>query len=123
VIAKTLKLLGILFWIVTALFLVVFSVSNRTIIDLSFEPFEFVLPIPTYQILFFGIFIGILITGTSLSWLRLQGFARRRKAERQRLILRHKYQASVKTSIKNKPMRPTETRAKMHLYRYQKTSL
>ncbi len=82
-IAKTLKLLGILFWIVTALFLVVFSVSNRTIIDLSFEPFEFVLPIPTYQILFFGIFIGILITGTSLSWLRLQGFARRRKAERQ----------------------------------------
>jgi uncharacterized membrane protein YciS (DUF1049 family) len=77
------KLLRGIFWFLIAISLIFFSVNNRHDAGLKLDPlFADVAPIPVYIILFAGIFIGILITGMSLSWLRLKGFTRRRKVER-----------------------------------------
>jgi len=76
-----------LFWIFLGLALVFFSVNNRTPISLSFEPFDFSVPIPVYGLLFAGVFIGLLLAAGATGWLRLKGFAKRRKAERRATYL------------------------------------
>ncbi len=72
------------FWFALALLLILFSISNRQHVVLSLEPFgALVGPVPLYIVLFLGIFLGLLIAGGVTGWLRLKGFARRRKAERR----------------------------------------
>jgi hypothetical protein len=81
--AKIIKFCRFLFWFILGIGLIFFSVNNRHDAELSFDPFAVnIPPIPIYFILFTGIFIGILITGLSLNWLRLIGFTERRRAER-----------------------------------------
>jgi len=73
-----------LFWILLGVFLIFFSVNNRTAIDLVFEPFDFIVPgVPAFWLLFIGIFIGLILAATVTGWIRLKGFARRRQAERR----------------------------------------
>ena len=73
-----------IFWFVLALLLILFAVSNRQNVVLSLEPFGALgEPVPVFLVLFLGIFIGLLIAGGVTGWLRLKGFARRRKAERR----------------------------------------
>lgn len=76
-----------LFWILLALALVFFSVNNRAPVQLSFEPFAFSFPVPAFLLIFIGIFIGLMLAAGVTGWLRLQGFARRRKAERRAAFL------------------------------------
>ncbi len=66
-----------------ALVLIIFSISNRASIDLAFYPFDYVLTVPLYFVLFTGIFIGLIIAASVSGYLQLRGFARRRKAERK----------------------------------------
>jgi len=72
-----------LIWILIGLFLVFFSVNNRSDVILSFEPMAGSYAVPIWWVLFAGIFIGIGVTAMVASWLRLKGFALRRKAERR----------------------------------------
>ena len=77
------KLLRGIFWFLIAISLIFFSVNNRHDAGLKLDPFfTEVPPIPVYIILFIGIFVGIVVTGMSLSWLRLKGFTKHRKVER-----------------------------------------
>ncbi len=77
------NLIRSLFWGLTALIVIVFSVTNRKPFLVDLWPFEINLAIMPYHLLFLGIFIGFVITGSVMSWLRLQEFTRRRKAERR----------------------------------------
>ncbi len=70
-------------WIVFGLLLVWFAVSNRQPIILSLEPLGFLPAIPAYLLLFVGIFVGLFAAAGVTGWLRLKGFAKRRKAERR----------------------------------------
>ncbi|WP_262693303.1 hypothetical protein [Kordiimonas aquimaris] len=72
-----------LLWGVLALFLILFAVNNRESVVLSLEPLGFVGPMPLFVLLFIGVFIGLISAAGVTGWLRLQGFARRRKAERR----------------------------------------
>lgn len=85
--ASTWKFLRTTCWLAFAVLLVFFSVNNRQDITLSLEPFGYLPPIPTYGLLFLGIFIGIITAGAVTGWLRLRGFAERRKAERRNRYL------------------------------------
>ena len=71
-----------LFWALTTVGLLFFSVNNRQAVDLSFAPFDFVLPVPVFLVLFLGIFIGLCVAGSMSTYQRLQSFTKRRKAER-----------------------------------------
>jgi uncharacterized integral membrane protein len=70
-------------WILLGISLIIFAVNNRQGVELSFAPLWGSIPVPAWLILFAGIFIGLLVSATVTSWLRLEGFARRRKAERR----------------------------------------
>lgn len=70
-------------WFVFGVLLIMFAINNRQPVVLSLEPIGFTPPIPAYLILFLGIFIGLAAAAGVTGWLRLQGFARRRKAERR----------------------------------------
>lgn len=70
-------------WGALALFLILFAVNNRQSVVLSFEPLGYIGPMPLFILLFMGIFIGLITAAGVTGWLRLQGFARRRKAERR----------------------------------------
>lgn len=77
------KFLRRLAWALLALVLIVFSVNNRQPITVSLEPIGFLPPMPAYVLVFVGIFIGLIAAAAVTGWLRLQGFAARRKAERR----------------------------------------
>lgn len=70
-------------WGALALFLILFAINNRESVVLSFEPIGYIGPMPLFVLLFVGIFIGLLAAAGVTGWLRLQGFTRRRKAERR----------------------------------------
>lgn len=72
-----------LLWLVFALILILFAINNRQPIVLSIAPFGFLPAMPAYLLMFFGIFIGVIAAAGVTGWLRLQGFAKRRKAERR----------------------------------------
>ncbi len=72
-----------LLWLAFALILILFAINNRQPIVLSVEPLGFMPPMPAYLLLFLGIFIGVVAAAGVTGWLRLQGFAKRRKAERR----------------------------------------
>ncbi|TNE64610.1 MAG: DUF1049 domain-containing protein [Alphaproteobacteria bacterium] len=72
-----------LFWLVLGVALIFFSVNNRQAVQLVFEPFSLSFPVPAFLLLFAGMFIGLVVAAGVTGWLRLQGFTRRRKAERR----------------------------------------
>ena len=71
------------FWLLLAVAIVYFSVLNRHPITLNLEPLLVKDDLPAFWLLFAGIFIGLGVAVWAGSVLRLQGFARRRKAERR----------------------------------------
>jgi len=77
------KLIRRLVWLLIGLVLVFFAVNNRGVVEISFAPFADGIFIQAWWLLFAGIFIGIGVTASVASWLRLEGFAKRRKAERR----------------------------------------
>ena len=85
--ASTWKFLLTLCWIAFAILLVFFSVNNRQEVTISLEPFGYLPGVPLYWLLFMGIFIGLAAAGAVTGWLRLKGFAERRKAERRATYL------------------------------------
>ncbi|MFC4346878.1 hypothetical protein ACFO5Q_03360 [Kordiimonas lipolytica] len=91
-----------LFWILLALFLILFSVNNRGPVQLSFEPFEFNFPVPAFLLVFAGIFIGLMLAAGVTGWLRLKGFARRRQAERRASFLEDQVSALSEDAHKAK---------------------
>lgn len=81
--AQLLNIVRRLLWAALALLLIFFSINNRQPIVVSLEPLGFLPPLPAYALLFAGIFIGLIAAAGVTGWLRLQGFAARRKAERR----------------------------------------
>ncbi len=72
-----------LLWLIVGIALIVFAVSNRQITEISFAPLPYSILIPIWAVLFAGIFIGLIISAFVTGWLRLEGFTKRRKAERR----------------------------------------
>ena len=72
-----------LFWILLALGLIWFSVSNRHAVPLSLAPFPWYADLPLYLIFFAGVFFGVALSVVVSGWLRLKGFLRAHKAERR----------------------------------------
>lgn len=98
------------FWFALALLLILFSISNRQHVVLSLEPFGALMaPVPVYLVLFLGIFIGLVIAGGVTGWLRLKGFARRRKAERRADYLEGQVSSLSEDVHKAKATRAHET--------------
>ncbi len=81
--ANTWKLLRRLWWFVFAVLIVTFSIFNRTGVALSLGPLGSIDGFPVYLIFFLGVFVGLITAAAVTGWLRLQGFAKRRKAERR----------------------------------------
>ncbi len=78
-----LKLIRHTFWFSLAACLILFSVNNRQLVDVSLFPLEGDYAIPAFFLIFVGIFIGLLAAAGVTGWLRLKAFTRRRKAERR----------------------------------------
>ncbi len=72
-----------LLWLIVGVALIIFAVNNRQITEISFAPLPYGIPAPIWAVLFAGIFIGLIISAFVTGWLRLQGFTKRRKAERR----------------------------------------
>jgi len=70
-------------WIFLGLALIFFAVKNRDSVPVSFEPLLGIYDVPVWVLLFAGIFIGLAVSAAVTSWLRLEGFTKRRKAERR----------------------------------------
>jgi uncharacterized integral membrane protein len=63
------KFLRSLLGIVGLIVIVVFSVANRSVVDVSFFPLPLpVIPLPVYAVFLLGIFLGAILGGLSL-WL------------------------------------------------------
>lgn len=77
------RLIRRLFWVALGFVLIFFAVKNRHAVDVSFEPVLGTYSIKLWVVLFVGIFIGLMVSAAVTGWLRLEGFARRRKAERR----------------------------------------
>lgn len=80
-------------WVLFAVLLIFFAVNNRQDIVISLEPFGYLAPMPAFWLLFAGIFIGLAAAASVTGWLRLQGFAKRRKAERRASYLEEQVSA------------------------------
>lgn len=72
-----------LMWLIIGVGLVIFAVNNRQVTEISFNPLPYAVPIPIWGVLFAGIFIGLIVSAFVTGWLRLQGFTKRRQAERR----------------------------------------
>lgn len=72
-----------LLWVAFAVLLIFFAVNNRQNVVISLEPFGYLAPVPAFWLIFIGIFIGLIAAAAVTGWLRLQGFTKRRKAERR----------------------------------------
>ncbi|SDD23829.1 lipopolysaccharide assembly protein LapA domain-containing protein [Kordiimonas lacus] len=94
-----------IFWILLALFLIYFSVNNRTPVDLRFAPFDVTFAVPAFLLVFVGIFIGLLLAAGVTGWLRLKGFARRRQAERRAAYLEDQVSALAEDAHEAKARR------------------
>ncbi|NVJ98842.1 MAG: DUF1049 domain-containing protein [Alphaproteobacteria bacterium] len=100
-----------LFWIALAILLVFFSVNNRMPVQISFTPFELEMAIPAFLLVFVGIFVGLLLAGGVTGWLRLQGFARRRKAERRASYLEDQVSALSEDAHETRARKAHDTAA------------
>jgi len=80
---SSLTFLRTLLWIIAGILLVLFAVNNRVPVSVSLAPLYHTINVPLWSVLFAGIFIGLFITALVTSVLRLQGFVRRRQAERK----------------------------------------
>lgn len=89
-------------WFLLAVFLVLFAVNNRQPVVISLEPIGFLPAMPAYVLLFAGIFIGLGAAGAVTGWLRLQGFAKRRKAERRASYLEDQVSALSEDAHKHR---------------------
>lgn len=87
------KFLRRLSWFVFAVLLIFFAVNNRQGVVLSLEPFGFLPPVPVFLIFFAGIFVGLIAAAGVTGWLRLEGFTKRRKAERRASYLEEQVSA------------------------------
>ncbi|UTW58924.1 LapA family protein [Kordiimonas sp. SCSIO 12603] len=98
-----------LFWLLIGLALVFFAVNNRTMVQISFEPFWSGFSMPLYLLLFIGIFIGLLVSAFVTGWLRLEGFTKRRKAERRAGYLEDQMSAMAEDAYVTQAARARET--------------
>jgi len=102
------RLIRRLTWILIGLALIFFAVNNRARIELSFEPLAGSYFIPIWWVLFTGIFIGLAVSAAVTSWLRLEGFAKRRKAERRADYLDKQMEAMAEDAHEGKARRAHE---------------
>lgn len=98
-----------LFWLALGLALVFFAVNNRDMVHLSFEPLWGGFSLPLYLLLFIGIFIGIAVSAFVTGWLRLEGFTKRRKAERRAGYLEDQMSAMAEDAYTTQAARARET--------------
>ncbi len=103
------RLIRRLFWLLMGFVLVFFAVNNRSVVDLSFAPFFGSFAVPIYLILFAGIFIGLAVAAFVTSWLRLEGFTKRRKAERRADYLGDQMSAMAEDAYVTQAARARET--------------
>jgi len=104
--AKSLsQLIRRLIWILIGLALIFFAVNNRSQVELSFEPLAGNYLIPVWWVLFAGIFIGLMVAAAVTSWLRLEGFTKRRKAERRADYLNNQMAAMAEDAHEGKAHR------------------
>jgi len=104
--AKSLtRLIRRLAWILIGLCLIFFSVNNRGAVEISFRPLAESYAIPIWWILFAGIFIGLIVSAAVTSWLRLEGFTKRRKAERRADYLDDQMSAMAEDAYEGKAHR------------------
>ena len=99
------RLIRRLSWILIGLGLIFFAVNNRGAVELSFAPLAGGYLIPIWWVLFAGIFIGLLVSAAVTSWLRLEGFAKRRKAERRADYLDGQMEAMAEDAYEGKAHR------------------
>ena len=72
-------------FLVIAIFLILFAVSNRETVSVGFWPLPFLVDVPLYLLCFLSLFIGALI-GVAIAWMaghrnRRESSARRRRIE------------------------------------------
>jgi len=104
--AKTFsRLIRRLTWILIGLALIFFAVNNRGSVELSFAPIAGNYLIPIWWVLFTGIFIGLVVAAAVTSWLRLEGFTKRRKAERRAEYLDEQMTAMAEDAYEGKAHR------------------
>lgn len=96
-------------WFAFAVLIVVFSIFNRGGVDLSLGPIGSIAGFPVYLVFFLGIFVGLVTAATVSGWLRLQGFAERRKAERRSRYLEGQVSALSEDAHKQRARRAHET--------------
>jgi len=76
-------------WLV-ALILVIFIVSNRHVVEVSFYPSTSFLPMPLYLVFFLGLFLGLMLAGFILLLRRVNAATKIYKAKRENARLKSK---------------------------------
>lgn len=77
------RLIRRILWVLLGVALIFFAVKNRHTVEISFDPFLGSFHVKLWIVLFAGIFIGLMVSAAVTGWLRLESFAKRRKAERR----------------------------------------
>lgn len=77
------RLIRRILWVLLGVVLIFFAVKNRHAVEISFDPFLGPFHVKLWIVLFAGIFIGLMVSAAVTGWLRLESFAKRRKAERR----------------------------------------
>lgn len=80
---RLLNALKSLFWTLAGAALVIFAISNRDPVTLSFRPFITSVDVPEWAVLFAGVLLGLLLSGMVTGGVRLRNFAKLRQAERR----------------------------------------
>lgn len=63
--------------------MVIFAISNRDPVTLSFKPFITSVDVPEWAVLFAGVLLGLLLSGMVTGGVRLKNFVKLRQAERR----------------------------------------
>jgi uncharacterized integral membrane protein len=80
------------FWILVAV-LVIFSLSNRDIVTVTFFPFAYESELPLYLVFFGGLFLGFVMAGLIMLWRSAASGVERHRSARNKADLEGKLAA------------------------------
>ena len=89
-------------FLVIAIFLMLFAVSNRETVSVGFWPLPFLADVPLYLLCFLSLLIGVLI-GVAASWVAGHRNRRELSARRRRIAALERELTATQSQLKDHP--------------------
>jgi lipopolysaccharide assembly protein A len=94
-------------FLLIAIVLILFAVSNRETVSVGFWPLPFLVDVPLYLVCFLSVVIGALI-GVAIAWMAGHGKRRELRARRRRIEALERELTATQSQIRKHP-EPAET--------------